>query len=318
MAILTIFSVPKPFTDPHIAIIQSNAIQSWKALGPDVDIILIGDEEGLAEAAVRYGVRNIPNVARNEYGTPLVSSVFTLARQDSDSPLLAYVNADILLLPDFLVGARQLFSGTAFDGRPISRFLLVGRRWNLNVNEALNFSSGWESLLRAAVAARGRLQSPHGSDHFIFPRSVFEDIPDFAIGRSGWDNWMIYHAITQGWMVADTSASMLIIHQEHDYSHLPGGQIHHHQPESIQNMNLAGGKSHIYLLLDIDKILVNGKIRKSPLTLPRLLRKLELLFMPRDHDPSGLRRRLISQLRRWRVSQTKKEQRNHAVNRIPD
>src|SRR5512145_3128572 len=102
MPVLTIFTAPKPFTNPHIALIQRNAIRSWLALGPQVEVILIGEEEGLAEVAAEYGVRHLTNVERNANGTPLVSSMFALARQYSTSPLLACVNADILLMPDFV------------------------------------------------------------------------------------------------------------------------------------------------------------------------------------------------------------------------
>ena len=31
--LLTLFTAPKPFTNPHIALIQRNAIRSWMALG---------------------------------------------------------------------------------------------------------------------------------------------------------------------------------------------------------------------------------------------------------------------------------------------
>ena len=47
MADLTIFTAPKPFTDPHIALIQRNAILSWLHLGPRVAVILLGEELGL-------------------------------------------------------------------------------------------------------------------------------------------------------------------------------------------------------------------------------------------------------------------------------
>ena len=103
MPTLTIFSAPKPFTNPHIATIQRNAIRSWVELGSEVEVFLVGEEAGLAEAAAELGVRYLPNVRRNAEGTPLVSSIFDLARQNSNSPLLAYVNADIILLPDFLL-----------------------------------------------------------------------------------------------------------------------------------------------------------------------------------------------------------------------
>ena len=46
MPFLTVFTAPKPFTNPRINIIQKNAIQSWMRL-KDVEIILIGDEAGI-------------------------------------------------------------------------------------------------------------------------------------------------------------------------------------------------------------------------------------------------------------------------------
>ena len=107
MTLITLFSAPKPFTDPHIATIQRNAIKSWILL-PDVDVILLGEEDGLAEVAGELGVRHIPDVARSEGGTPLISSMFHLARESSESDLLCIVNADILLMPDFVEAAKQV------------------------------------------------------------------------------------------------------------------------------------------------------------------------------------------------------------------
>ena len=106
MPLITLFSAPKPFTDPHIATIQRNAIKSWTLL-PDVEVILLGEETGLADAAKELGVKHIPHVARNGSGTPLISSMFELTRQNSDSPLLCIINADILLMPDFIEAAQD-------------------------------------------------------------------------------------------------------------------------------------------------------------------------------------------------------------------
>ena len=55
MPLITLFSAPKPFTDPHIAMIQRNAIKSWTLLH-DVEVILLGEEAGLDEAARQLGV----------------------------------------------------------------------------------------------------------------------------------------------------------------------------------------------------------------------------------------------------------------------
>ncbi|MBE9524765.1 MAG: glycosyl transferase family 2, partial [Chloroflexi bacterium] len=98
MTFLTIFTAPKPFTDPHINIIQRNAIQSWMHLSDEVEVILIGEEDGLSAAAAEFNLKHLPEVTRNNWNTPLVSSIFDLARAASDSPVLAYINADILLM----------------------------------------------------------------------------------------------------------------------------------------------------------------------------------------------------------------------------
>ena len=74
MPLITLFSAPKPFTNPHIALIQRNAIKSWTLL-PEVEVILLGEEAGLAEAARELGVQHIPHVERNANGVPLISSV---------------------------------------------------------------------------------------------------------------------------------------------------------------------------------------------------------------------------------------------------
>src|SRR5512134_2760194 len=107
MSLITIFSAPKPFTDPHMATIQRNAIKSWTLL-PDVEVILLGEEVGLAEAAWEFSIKHIPNVERNQSSTPLISSMFQLARENSHSELLCIVNADMILMPDFVDAVKQV------------------------------------------------------------------------------------------------------------------------------------------------------------------------------------------------------------------
>ena len=257
MALLTIFSAPKPFTNPHIATIQRNAIRSWTMLGPEVDVILLGQEAGLADAAAELGVRHLPEVERNANGTPLVSSMFALARSNSDAPLLGCVNADILLLPEILTRARQVQEQIQARGKDAS-FLIVGQRWDLEVREELDFSSGWDERLRRRTQEQGRLHKAVGSDYFIFPRQSYTQLPRFAIGRAGWDNWMIYAGRSGGWPVIDASDAIMIIHQNHDYSHLPGGLPHYNLPETDENVRLAGGKRAILMLEDASHRLVQS------------------------------------------------------------
>jgi hypothetical protein len=293
MTVLTIFSAPKPFTDPHIAIIQRNAIGSWMRL-PEAEVFLVGDEPGLAEVAYEFGVQYLPDVARNAEGTPLVSSIFSLARQASSAPLLVYVNADILLTPDLVDSARKVVSMAR-------KFLIVGQRWDLDITRPLDFIGDWVERLQSDARARGELHRPMGSDYFIFPRDCFSDMPDFAIGRAGWDNWMIYRSRKEGWATVDATASIMIVHQNHDYGHLPGGQPHYKLPETYENIRLAGGREVTrFTLLDTNRKLVDGRLRRPDWSGERFIRWLET-FPLLMFDNYWLASRIAYVVRRIRI-----------------
>ena len=278
MAFLTIFTTPKPFTDPHIATIQRNALANWRALGDEVAVIVLGDEEGADEAAAQTGALHLPEVVRNKEGTPLISDLFEQARRHAAGPLLAYVNADILLLPDFVETAR-------WTAQRKKDFLLVGQRWDLDVTEPLAFEPGWDDALRQRSRQQGTLHPPAGSDYFIFPKDAFSDMPKFAIGRAGWDNWMIYWARRRGWPTIDATRDIFIIHQNHDYSHLPGGLPHYRQPETFANIRLAGGRMITrFMLADCSHQIVDGKISNKPLTWKKFLREVEIFPLIRCHS----------------------------------
>lgn len=265
---LTLFTAPKAFTDPHTSLIQHNALRSWQALGDSVSVVVVGDEEGIAEAAKAYGFTHRPDVRLNKLGTPLISSIFELGRQENYSPFLAYVNADIILFPEILDVIRTVASQA-------EQFLLIGQRWDLEVVQPLTFEGNWVPALKNTMHKDGELHSRTGSDYFIFPRSCFQDIPDFSVGRAGWDNWMIYQARRQGWLAVDCSAELDIIHQEHDYRHLPEGKPHYRLPETGENIRLAGGRRTIFVLDDASHRLANGKLQKMPLTWTRFWREFQ-------------------------------------------
>jgi hypothetical protein len=271
MSLITLFSAPKPFTDPHIATIQRNAIKSW-ALLPDVEIILLGEEVGLAEAARELSIKHIPWVKRNQSATPLISSMFQIARENSHSDLLCIINADMILTSDFLEAARR--SRLERD-----KFVLLSQRWDLDITTPMDFTPGWERQLESNVRMQGRLHRPAGSDFFLFPKTCYTDVPDFAIGRAGWDNWMIYKARKEKWPVIDCTPSVMIVHQNHDYSHLPGGKSHHEHPDTNENIRLAGGQAAIrYTILDSTHRLLDGKLARPQLSFLRFMRGVELFL----------------------------------------
>jgi hypothetical protein len=260
-------------------------------LGPEVEVLLMGDEQGMAEVSKEFNIRHFPDVKCSDEGTPYINSMFDFARQTSDAPYLGILNADIMLMPDFVEATRQV-------GSLADKFLFLGRRYDLDVTEELNFSPGWEVRLRKDVEQNGTLHGPVGSDYFLVPRDLLTDMPEFAIGRSGWDNWTIYHAVTSGWQVVDVTRSAMIVHQNHDYSHLPGNKPPYDLPETKKNISIAGGMKSMFTILEANRILVDGELKPAPMSTPKLLHRLELLITKDELD--GPRKSIVRWLKKTR------------------
>ena len=90
---------------------------------------------------------------------------------------------------------------------------------------------------------------------------------------------MIYKAHQEKWPIIDCTPSVMIVHQNHDYSHLPGGKSHYEHPDTNENIRLAGGQANIrYTILDATYQLTGGKLVRPKMTSLRFMRKLELFL----------------------------------------
>jgi len=253
---LTIFTIPKPFTNQHINIIQRNAIKSWTLLHPACEIILVGNDNGVAKTAQEYNIKHIPKVKCNEFNTPLLNSALDLVRQKSKNDILVYVNADIILLSSFMNIIKYL---------PEKEFLVVGQRWDIDIKKLINFNNpDWEKSLRKKIENKGILHPPSGSDYFVFKKESFKNLPSFAVGRIDWDNWMIYEARRQKMTTIDATKMHTVIHQNHDYSHLNGGKKGiFTNPEARRNLKLAKSKKHIFTLKHTNYKLTKSGLKKK-------------------------------------------------------
>ncbi len=213
---LTIFATPKKF-DGHIGVIQRNAIQSWTRMSPRPHIILFGTEYGTAEIAREFGLAHVPEIKCNQWGTPLVSDLFEQAESHSTSPVLSYVNSDIVLFDDFARAVTRVADLTP-------QFLMVGRRNDLDIPDELSFQDGWSEALRQRARREGKLQIARSIDYFAFSRGLYPAMPPLAIGRFWWDNWLLWRARSLNAAVVDATSEVLIVHQNHDYSHTTYGR----------------------------------------------------------------------------------------------
>jgi len=253
----TVFASPKPLKNHH-GIIQKNAIHSWTLLKPKPEIILFGRDEGVEEIAKAFSLIHIPDVQCNEYGTPLVNDLFAKAESIASHEILCYINADILLLQSFSTAASLLSQRSG-------PFLMIGQRWDLDVTEALNFESHWEEDILKRVKREASLHLPTGIDYFLYRKGTWiGGIPSFAIGRTAWDEWLVYRARILGWPVIDATQAVTVIHQNHDYSHLPPSMPDAWKgPEASKNMELAGGYELLCTVEDATHSIVNGVVKRQ-------------------------------------------------------
>lgn len=268
---ITIFTNPRPFQGPF-DIIQRNAIKSWLKLSPKYEVILFEDEKGTtSKIANEFGIKCITDVAHGEFGTPLLSDVFNKIRKIASNGIIAQVNTDIILMGDFAKTVRRVKE--YMKEKP---FLMVGRRWDLDIKGPLNFNeANWGEKLRQRAIKEGKLHGFSGMDYWVFPRNFQINPPSFVVGRPGMDSWLIFKARSLKIPVIDATEVITIVHQNHNY---PKKKQSFFGIEKKRNLKLAGGFSKMATLRDADWILTPKGLRRPKF--PRRIFSLLTLFYP--------------------------------------
>eukprot|EP00667_Euglena_gracilis_P003373 EG_transcript_3379 len=250
----TLFATPKPMTDPHIALIQTNAVRSWAALSPRPHILLFGSEPGVKELAALVNATHIPELAMVDghhpgvdgrgwpepiTPSPALGPLFHHAMDLAPTKALVFINADILLPPLFadVVVAVNQFS---------DKFLLLSHRYRKWIRHPLPFErwdwfkGPWttcEDAERVGGACAWQRDSDRAVDYFGFTRQTWLGtvLKDFAVGRVAYDNWLVYHAAANGAIVVGATEMLRVIHQNHFYTHL--------QQDAARNEKAITGKN---------------------------------------------------------------------------
>lgn len=194
---IAIFSTLKPGNDYR----QHNAVKSWVSL-PRSQVLLIGKEA--MPLASEFGAGNA-EVQRSALGMPLLDSLFGIAQGWGPDGLFLYVNADIILWKDVVLALEAC-------AEKFPAFLMVGQRTDLDVKGPIDCGA---HCLRQQDAQHGRLLSPCGCDYFGFTRGLWPEIPPYTIGRTTFDNWLIWSALEAGNPVVDVTKAVTVVHQKH-------------------------------------------------------------------------------------------------------
>jgi hypothetical protein len=168
---------------------------------------------GAAEALRGLDVQLVDDIETNSYGTPLVSDMFKQADVLATSDVVAFMSSDIIVTHRVMDAAHLAKAWS-------NRFLLVAQRHDVDVRGKLAFDEGWEQTWAVDAVARGKLHTPGAIDLFMYPRCQYEHMPPFAIGRTAYDNWLLWNTVASGLPLIDATAFVTLIHQNHDYLHV--------------------------------------------------------------------------------------------------
>lgn len=284
---LTLFTTAKPFVG-HAGTIQRNALTSWTLLRPDVEVILFGDESGTAEVCADLGLRHEPRVERHESGLKYLSYIFHRVQEIARHDYLCYSNCDIVFFEDF----EKAFEAAVAWRR---RFLLVAQRWDIDITAPIDFSrENWSKDLRRLALTSGLLQIPQYVDFFLFPKGLYREVPPLVVGRSFWDHWLVWKALSSGLPLLDCTPFIVPVHQNHGHAyHAKGKQGTNQDALAKRNIELSGNGRHLRYIIDAThKLGKDGKIRWTP------FRRQLTRYSPRNvrqslaEDTFPLRRRL--------------------------
>jgi len=205
-AVFSIFCCPMSF-EGVVGCWQNNAMKSWSYMSPEPEIIMCYDDAGVGAEAERRGAVHVPNLKRNDHGTPLISEIWRAGQDAAKNDLVCYVNSDV-----FAIGIGRAIKEVA---RHFDEFLIVGQRWDIDLKHDFVFGKDWALKLHEIVMATGtKLHGVDAIDWFAFRKGTFGEIPPFAIGRSAWDNWLILDCMRRGIPVIDATYTVAIVHQE--------------------------------------------------------------------------------------------------------
>jgi len=209
------------------------------------------DDEGVGWAARLLGCRHVPNIERNSYGTPLITNAFAVAQKISTTDVICFVNADIVLMQDFVTSLS--IASCKFD-----RFLMVGRRWDLPHGTSIKFFPGWQQSLRKVVHSRGNRHAVGSSDYFGLRKGLYREMPPLAVGRHGCDNYLISRAVNIGANVVDATLDVMAVHQD---AAISARRYSNKEDDSNRDIYMSNRRGVVGTMADAHWKLEEGDIR---------------------------------------------------------
>lgn len=232
LVIMVTTVVNKPGTEKQV--LQNAAAATWAALAPDVITVVAVDSDD------QESPENLPRILcpANSFGTPFVANLFGEAERlasATGATFAGYSNGDIAM-DDTLISVLDFIERKrGKEGFPLghngTKVAVLGKRLNIdsaldNIDELtvlreINGTIKRREMMRAQLMRmsrklRNQWMSDMAEDFFFFePGSIdWSKIPNYVIGRVGWDSFLTQYLLDRTGDVDVLDASK-IIHAAH-------------------------------------------------------------------------------------------------------
>ena len=206
--LLTLFTTLKDL--PERRIIHNHTFINWGAFKPYIQPVLYVESDinsQISHLAKRNGwiVKQAPELREN---LPVIRTMFKDAIGTFNSDFYGFANADMLF--DFsIVSTLQMLK--PYVPKLRKGFLISGQR--KNILYARIKSPEPDQLYK--IKTKGRMYSPLAQDYFITTSNGYpwHRLPDFVVGRPGWDNWIVLKSFQWRLSFIDATKTILALHQ---------------------------------------------------------------------------------------------------------
>jgi len=207
-------TIPRSFIDTYLTP-QVNALNMIRNYDPSANIVLYSDDDGVKDYASK-NLYHAPDVVIKKGRLPLVNEALKYCAINFPECYICYINSDMLLVGN----TKELIN--YIDKRFSGNFIATGYRCNLHIDTVIKSNEIPDLLTKCSCKkTKGR----HSAlDVFIFKSDIFRllSMPNFRVGRPGWDNWLAAKCRILGFALIDISNVVTLVHQEHPPAHVQG------------------------------------------------------------------------------------------------
>lgn len=225
---------------------QRSALYSWRRENARAFTCI--NESNIVEGCFGYNmvyvnkVRTAKDIQFNNNAV-LIKDLILRSLESVQRDPVVFINGDIIITPGF---HDKLFSLWDKYGPEV---FMTGTRYGVDIDSEIESD---EAFKKALELPREPYNETDSSDIFIASRMTFrkmaEDMSDMIMGRYGWDNWIHYWAEAHPIKKINCTHSLVILHANHDYTHIENQEGAHGRkaPSSVHNLLLLRNMQALY------------------------------------------------------------------------